>query len=417
MRIPLSRPDIGEREIEYVTRALKSGQLSLGPKLAEFEQKFAVYAGTRFAVATNSGTSALHLCVRALGIGEGDEVMTSSFSFVASTNCLLYERATPVFVDIDRETLNISPEKIRRAIELDYEWDSEKRRQINRRTGRVLKAILPVHVFGLPCDMRGIATIAREFNLHVIEDACEALGATSRGRSAGTFGDAAAFAFYPNKQMTTAEGGMVVTNDPRIAKLCRSMRNQGRDEDSGWLRHCRLGFNYRLSELHCALGLAQLERIDELLVARARVAATYSRELAGFEGVRLPGRHQDAMRGWFVYVIQIQSDSAQRVRDHVIARLRESGIGCQAYFPPIHEQPYLQDASETAGPFLPNTRAASQSCMALPFFASMTTEEVREVCAVLKRILGEILDSPTRTTNAGSLQGSNQVHFARAAAR
>ena len=227
--------------------------------------------------------------------------MTSSFSFVASTNCLLYERATPVFVDIDRETLNISPEKIREAIALDYAWDSEKRRQVNRRTGRVLKAILPVHVFGLPCDMRAIVTIAREFNLHVIEDACEALGATCRGRSVGTFGDAATFAFYPNKQMTTGEGGMVVTNDGRIAKLCRSMRNQGRDEDSGWLRHCRLGFNYRLSELHCALGLAQLERIDELLVARTRVAAIYSRELADIQSVRLPGKHPDTVRGWFVY--------------------------------------------------------------------------------------------------------------------
>ena len=417
MRIPLSRPDIGEREIEYVTRALKSGQLSLGPRLAEFEQKFAAYAGTRFAMATNSGTSALHLCVRALGIGAGDEVITSSFSFVASTNCLLYERAIPVFVDIDPETLNISPEKIREVIARDYTWDHEKRRQINRHTGRVLKAILPVHVFGLPCDMRGIVAVAREFNLHVIEDACEALGATCRGRNVGTFGDAAAFAFYPNKQMTTGEGGMVVTNDPRIARHCRSMRNQGRDEDSGWLRHCQLGFNYRLSELHCALGLAQLERLDELLVARARVAAVYSRELADVEGIRLPGKHPDTVRGWFVYVIQLRRDSTQRVRDHVIARLRDSGIGCQAYFPPIHEQPYLQETWEGTGPFLPNTRAASQSCIALPFFASMTTEEVREVCAAVKRILGEILRSPVEPAYADSAEEPSRVEIARAGAR
>jgi perosamine synthetase len=417
MKIPLSRPDIGEREIEYVTRALRSGQLSLGPKLQDFEQKFAAYAGTRFAVATNSGTSALHLCVRALGVGAADEVITSSFSFVASTNCLLYERATPVFVDIDPETLNISPEKIREAIARDYAWDHVKRQQINRRTGRVLKAILPVHVFGVPCDMRSIVTIAREFNLHVIEDACEALGATCRGRSVGTFGDAAAFAFYPNKQMTTAEGGMVVTNDARIAKLCRSMRNQGRDEDSGWLRHCRLGFNYRLSELHCALGLAQLERIDELLVARARVAAVYARELAEVENIRLPGKYADTLRGWFVYVIQVLADSAQPARDHLIARLRESGIGCQAYFPPIHEQPYLQDACAEAGPFLPNTRAASQSCIALPFFASMTAEEIREVCRMLKKILNEILGRPARTACDDSSVEPRRTEVARAVAR
>ncbi len=417
MRIPLSRPDIGEREIEYVTRALKSGQLSLGPRLAEFEQKFAAYAGTRFAVATNSGTSALHLCVRALGIGEGDEVITTSFSFVASTNCLLYERATPVFVDIEPETLNINPEKIREAIARDYAWDRERRRPINRWTGRALKAILPVHVFGLLCDMRAIVTIAREFNLYVIEDACEALGAACRGRHVGTFGDTAAFAFYPNKQLTTAEGGMVVTNDPRIAQLCRSLRNQGRDEGSGWLRHDRLGFNYRLSDLHCALGLAQLERIDELLMARARVAAIYSHELADLDSIRLPGKYADTVRGWFAYVIQLRCESAQPIRDLVIAKLRENGIGCQAYFPPIHEQPYLQDALEGVGPFLPLTRAASQSCIALPFFASMTTEQVREVCAALKRILGEILEDPAPAECGDSPEELNRLEVARAGAR
>jgi perosamine synthetase len=417
MRIPLSRPDIGEPEIEYVTRALKSGQLSVGPRLVEFEQKFAAYAGTRFAVATNSGTSALHLCVRALGIAEGDEVITTSFSFVASTNCLLYERATPVFVDIDPGTLNISPEKIREAIARDYAWDCEKRRLINRWTGGVLKAILPVHVFGLPSDMRAIVVMAREFNLHVIEDACEALGSTCRGRHVGTFGDAAAFAFYPNKQMTTAEGGMVVTNHPRIAHLCRSLRNQGRDEDAGWLRHDRLGFNYRLSELHCALGLAQIERIDELLVARARVAAIYSHELADVESIRLPGKYVDTVRSWFVYVIQLRCESAQPVRDLVIARLLESGIGCQAYFPPIHEQPYLQHIRERVGPFLPLTRVASQSCIALPFFASMTSEQVREVCTVLKRILGEILVTPARAAYSDTQEETDRVEVARAAAR
>jgi perosamine synthetase len=394
MRIPLSRPDIGEREIEYVTRVLRTGQLSLGPKLAEFEEKFAAYAGTRCAIATNSGTSALHLCVRALGIGAGDEVLTTSFSFVASVNCLLYEQATPVFVDIDPKTLNIDPQKIRELIALEYVWDRGNRRLVNRRTGRQLKALLPVHVFGLPCDMHELVAIAREFKLLIIEDACEALGSENSGSRVGTFGEAAAFAFYPNKQMTTAEGGMVVTNDPGIAKLCRSMRNQGRDEDSGWLRHERLGFNYRLSELHCALGLAQLERIDELLAARARVAKAYARELANVETIQLPVESDQMTRSWFVYVIQLRNHFAQTGRDLMIAMLRERGIGCQAYFPAIHEQPYLQELRVGPEPFLPHTVAASERCVALPFFGSMADEQVGEVGAAVREILDEISGEP-----------------------
>ena len=273
MRIPLCQPDIGQREIERVMEVLRSGHLSLGPRVAEFEQAFAEYVGTQYAIAVNSGTSALHLCVKALGIGAGDEVLTTSFSFVASVNCLLYEQAVPVFVDIDPVTLNIDPEAIRETIARDFRWDRLKSRHVNKRTGRTLKAILPVHVFGQPCDMRSILEIAREFNLVILEDACEALGAEYCGQPVGTFGDAAVFAFYPNKQITTAEGGMIVTDSPQIASECRSTRNQGRDEQSQWLNHVRLGYNYRLSDLHCALGLAQLERIQELLGARARVAA------------------------------------------------------------------------------------------------------------------------------------------------
>ena len=394
MRIPLSRPDIGEREVELVTRVLRSGQLSLGPVLAEFEEKFAQYVGTRFAIATNSGTSALHLCVRALGIGSGDEVLTTSFSFVASVNCLLYEQATPVFVDIDPVTLNIDPKKIRDVIARGYKWESAPWRLVNRRTGRILKALLPVHIFGLPCDMNELVAISREFSLPIIEDACEALGAEHNGQRVGTFGNASAFAFYPNKQITTAEGGMVVTNDPNVAKLCRSMRNQGRDEDSGWLRHERLGFNYRLSELHCALGIAQLERIDELLAARARVAEAYSCELATVEAIRLPGVPNQASRSWFVYVIRLQNHYAQSARDSLIGELRKRGIGCQAYFPAIHEQPYLQDATAESDSLLPHTIAASQRCIALPLFVSMTDVQVSEVCAAVREAVGEISANP-----------------------
>jgi len=389
MKIPLSLPQIGEREIAYVTRSLRSGQLSLGPLLEEFEERFASYIGTRYSIATNSGTSALHLCVKAMGIGPGDDVLTTSFSFVASTNCLLYEGATPVFVDINPATLNLDPIEIRKVLAHDYVWDNTRRRHVNRLSGRVLKAILPVHVFGSPCDMAEILEIAREYNLMVLEDACEAIGAEFAGRRVGTFGEAAAFAFYPNKQMTTAEGGMVVTNDPRIATHCRSMRNQGRDEDAGWLRHVRLGFNYRLSELHCALGLAQLERIEELLSARARVAACYSRALFGIPEIALPRDLAQAMRSWFAYVIRLPGPNGPGLRDRLMNGLRERGIGCQAYFQAIHRQPYFRQMKLSPHWALPITNSAAERCLALPLFSSMTEEQVAEVCSAVTEIVAE----------------------------
>lgn len=389
MRIPLSKPDIGDREIELVTRVLRSGQLSLGPVLAEFEDKFAAYVGTRYAIATSSGTAALHLAVEALGIGPGDEVLTTSFSFVASANCLLYAGALPSFVDIDPLTLNLDPRLLRETIARDYVWEGGRSRLVNRQSGRVLKAILPVHIFGLPCDMEPILELAEVFNLRIIEDACEALGAGYAGIRAGTFGDAAAFAFYPNKQMTTGEGGMLVTNDSEIAAVCRSARNQGRDDDSSWLRHVRLGYNYRLSDLHCALGLAQLERIEELLAARARVAALYSRGLAGIPRVSLPCDLQDALRSWFVYVIQLRGPDGPALRDLMMQELRQRGIACQAYFPAIHRQPYFHHIHLAPRRALPFTVSASERCLALPFFPSMTGEQVDEVCATIREILGE----------------------------
>ncbi|MGA8222139.1 MAG: DegT/DnrJ/EryC1/StrS family aminotransferase [Candidatus Acidiferrales bacterium] len=391
--MPLSRPDIGDREIKYVTRVLRTGQLSLGPCVAEFEERFAAFVGTRFAIATNSGTSALHLCVKALGIGPEDEVLTSSFSFVASTNCLLYERAVPTFADIDPATLNLDPAAIQTTITRDCTWERVRGRLINRRSGRVVKAILPVHVFGLPCDMAPILHIARTYNLQVLEDACEALGAEYSGRRVGTFGGAAAFAFYPNKQMTTAEGGMVVTDNPHIAAVCRSLRNQGRDEDSAWLRHVRLGFNYRLSDLHAALGLAQLERLDELCSGRARVAAAYSHGLAGIPQITLPHDSPGMNRSWFVYVIQVGAAladlAAETLRDHLMAHLRARGIACQSYFPPIHRQPYFRQFAQAPQPSLPQTESASARCLALPFFTSMTQDQVDEVCDAVREFLSE----------------------------
>jgi perosamine synthetase len=387
MKIPLSKPSITQREIDLVTEVLKSGTLSLGSRLPEFEHRFAAYVGTRYAVAVNSGTSGLHLCVRALEIGAEDAVITSSFSFVASANCLLYEGALPIFVDIDPVTLNLDPQEIERYLEEECTYVPGGGFPIDRRTGRRIKAILPVHVFGLPCDMAQIRELADKYGLHIIEDACEALGAAYREQRVGTFGDAAVFAFYPNKQMTTGEGGMIVTDDARIAEACRSMRNQGRDENCSWLQHARLGYNYRLSELHCALGLAQLERVEELLQARAQVASMYQEALNGIEQIVLPSSPADRTRSWFVYVVQLNLPSPRAIRDGILQDLRDQGFGSQAYFPAIHRQPYFEAYAPRNGWSLPHTEQASESSMALPFFPGESSAEVEQVTASLSMLL------------------------------
>lgn len=308
MNIPLSAPDIGERELDYVNRVMRSNQLSIGPWLDKFEKQFAEYIGTRHAVAVNSGTSGLHLCVRALEIGPNDAVITTSFSFVASVSCFLYEGALPILLDIDPNTLNLDPAAVRDYLKNECSRDSNGA-LIDRQSGRTVKAIIPVHIFGLPCQMDEMMELAREYRLVVIEDACEAIGAEFNGQRTGTFGNAGVFAFYPNKQMTTGEGGMITTNNSRVAELCRSMRNQGRDTDDAWLRHVRLGYNYRLSELHAALGLAQLERIDAVLASRATVAQRYTDLLSGQAQLRLLETHPQMKRSWFVFIVRFQSDS------------------------------------------------------------------------------------------------------------
>lgn len=388
MRIPLSKPEIDERDIEATARCLRSGRLSLGPLLEEFESKFAAYIGTRHAVATSSGTAALHLCVKALGIGPGHDAVTTAFSFVASTNCLLYEDACPTFADIDSRSLNIAPDEIRNIIGCNYIRDRRSGRMVNRRSGRSLRAILPVHVFGLPCEMAAIVEVAREFDLRVIEDACEALGAEYCGRRVGSFGDAAVFAFYPNKQMTTAEGGMIVTDDVRLANVCRSLRNQGRAENGAWLHHENLGFNYRLSELHCALGISQLERINELLSRRERIACRYSKALADVPGIELPtSRFASAKRSWFAYVIQLLGPAPSERRDELMKALHAKGIDCRPYFPAIHLQPYFRKLRLDSPSPLPHTESSAARCLALPFFPSITAEQVLEVCSEIRGIL------------------------------
>ncbi len=379
MNISLSAPDIGEREMDYVRQVLQSRQLSMGPWIEKFEKQFAAYSGSRYAIAVNSGTSALHLCVRALEIGANDEVITTSFSFVASVNCFLYEGALPALVDIDPVTLNLDPQAVREFLRSKCRRSAEGA-LIDRETGRVVKALMPVHVFGLPCAMEELMEIAREYRLLVLEDACEAIGAEVQGRRAGTFGNAGVFAFYPNKQMTTGEGGMITTNDQNIAELCRSMRNQGRDTDGAWLRHVRLGYNYRLSELHAALGVAQLERIETILASRAEIAREYSERLSGRKDLQLPEDQPGMKRSWFVYVIRFLGDSPAAVREYVRACLREKGIASQVYFTPIHHQPFFQQCFTETVPSLPCTDQAADRCLALPFHSRLSKSEIRTVC-------------------------------------
>jgi len=367
VKVPMSRPDIGNAEIELVNQVLRTPFLSMGPMIQRFEQEMAQYIGTAHAVGVSSGTAGLHLCVRAAGIGEGDEVITTPFSFIASANVMLYERARPVFVDIELDSLNIDPQRVEDAI-----------------TPRT-RAILPVHAFGQPADMDSILDIARRHNLWVIEDACEALGAEYKGRKAGTLGDMAVFAFYPNKQMTTGEGGMIVTNHDEWDALFRSLRNQGRDFFNAWLHHTRLGYNYRLDELSAALGVAQLGRIEELLQRRERVARMYNQRLAQIEGVRVPFIAPTTTRmSWFVYVIRL---SPGINRDIVIEELGKRGIPSRPYFTPIHLQPfYRQMFGYQVGDF-PLTERAAECVLALPFYGHLEEEKLDYVCDNLRDVV------------------------------
>jgi perosamine synthetase len=369
MEIPLAQPDITEREIETVVEVLRTPQLSLGPKLQEFEENIAQYAGVKYAVAVNSGTSALHLCVKALGIGEGDEVITTPFSFIASANCVLFERARPVFVDIEPKTLNIDVSKI-----------EEK---ITERT----RAILAVDVFGHPAEWDELERIAKERNLKLIEDSAEAIGAEYKGRRAGSFGDAAVFAFYPNKQITTGEGGVILTDNEHIAKICRSLRNQGRGEGDEWLEHERLGYNYRISDINCALGLAQLERIDEILEMRERVAQMYNERLSGLEGIEFPYAAPHVKVSWFVYVVRLADRYTREDRDRILYGLRERGIGCSNYFSPVHLQPFYRELFGYKPGDFPVTEGVADRTIALPFFNRLTEGEVEYVFSQLRDLL------------------------------
>ncbi|HET6570008.1 MAG TPA: DegT/DnrJ/EryC1/StrS family aminotransferase [Solirubrobacterales bacterium] len=365
--IPLARPEIGAREEELVLEVLRSGRLSLGPMGERFERAFAQWLGVEDAVAVSSGTTGLHLGVRALGWGPGDEVLTSPFSFVASANCLLYEGARPVFCDVHPETLDLDPAAVEAAL------------------GERSAGILPIHIFGFPAAMPELEAIASRRGLGILEDACEALGAVdSEGRKAGTRGNLAAFAFYANKQMTTGEGGMVVPSSSELAARMRSERNQGRAADMGWLDHGGLGFNYRLSDLAAALGVAQVEKLDRLLDRRAAVADLYARGLAELDGVVAPLASRGAeRRSWFVYPVRL-ADGIDR--DAVIARLAERQIASKAYLPCIHLFPQLRELGYREGQF-PVAETAAAGSLALPFFPAMTESQVARVCEALAESL------------------------------
>ncbi len=373
IRIPLSRPDLDETDLEAVCRVLRSDILSLGPTGPAFEEAIASYTGARHAVAVNSGTSGLHLAVIALGIGAGDEVVTTPFSFVASTNCFLFEGAKPVFADIDPDTWDLDPAAAEAAI-----------------TDRT-RALLPVHVFGRPCKIEAIVALGRRRGLAVLEDPCESLGSTVGGKMTGTFGDAGVYAFYPNKQITTGEGGVIVTDREEIASLCRSLRNQGRGPGGGWLEHERMGFNYRLADLNAGLGLSQLRRIESFIEMRSRVHALYGEALADVPGVVLPAPPRPGERiSWFVYVVRLADRFTREDRDRVLAELRRRGIACRNYFVPIHLQPYMRERFGFREGMFPVAEAVSARTISLPFHNRLTEREISETVSALRAAIASV---------------------------
>ncbi len=371
-QIPLAKQDITELEIDVINEVIRSDRLSLGPKVIAFEEAICNYIGCKYAVAVNSGTSALHVGMVSANVGEGDEVITSSFSFIASANSILFVRAKPIFVDIDPETWELDVSKVEESI-------TEK-----------TKAILPVHIFGQPCQMKPIMEIAQRYNLLVLEDSCEALGAEVDGKKAGTFGLWGTFAFYPNKQITTGEGGMLITDDENVAKLARSLRNQGRGESNEWLGHERLGYNYRLSELQAGLGWAQMQRIDQILAKREWVANLYIERLKDNPKIVLQKVEPNVKMSWFVFVVRLADEFTRDQRDRLIDLLRENGIGCSPYFAPIHLQKFYREMFGYKEGDLPITEHIGSRSLALPFHTKLTENQIDYVCQTLNKLIDKL---------------------------
>jgi len=389
MKIPLSAPDVNEEDIRAVSDVLRTSRLSLGPKLEEFEHAIAAYVGASDAVAVNSGTSALHLCLRAVGVGEGDEVIIPSFAFIAVANAVRHERATPVFVDIESDMLNLDASRIESAITL--------------RT----KAIIVVHTFGCPANLKTILEIAGRHDLRVIEDACEAIGAEYNGRRVGTFGDAGIFSFYPNKQITTGEGGVVVTGNQEISRFVRKMRNQGRDDPENWFQHSEVGYNYRISDINCALGLEQLKRIEPILMRREAIARQYSQMLGKHREFMLPPLNVPFGKiSWFVYAIRLGMQFSQCHRDWIARKMNSRGIGVGRYFTPIHLQPIYKSWA-TLGTLRVTEQIASRT-IALPFFNRIHNDEIEVVCSNLT----ELADFASRTKKEASNHPASRTQSA-----
>jgi dTDP-4-amino-4,6-dideoxygalactose transaminase len=390
----MCEPDISAADRAAVLEVLETPTLALGPRLTAFEQRVAARVGARHGIGVSSGTAALHLALIAAGVKEGEVVLTTPFSFVASANCALYVGARPAFVDIEPGTLGMDPDGL------------EQRVRTGLAQGERITAVVPVHVFGQPCDMDPLLDTARRYGLTVVEDACEAIGASYKGRAAGALGDIAVFAFYPNKQMTTGEGGMIVTSRPEWDSLLRSLRNQGRDVFDGWLTHSRLGYNYRLDELSAALGLAQIERLDELLARRERVARWYSDRLGQCPGVRLPAlASTTTAMSWFLYVVQLES---RLDRNAVITELARRGIPARPYFPPIHLQPFYRERFGFRPGDFPVAERAGACSLALPFFGGMREAQVDEVCGALEGVLIGRTD-PGQAASVDAAEGTRAV--------
>ncbi len=386
--VPMSSPDLTEAERQSVMGVLQTPNLSMGPQIGKFEAAFCSYIGSKHAISVNSGTAGLHLCVRAAGVGPGDLVLTTPFSFVASSNVLLFEQAVPVFVDVDPLTGNMDPDLTAQAARDLAQGGSAAQRWLPRRgagtTGN-LKAILGVDVFGQPADWDALGATAREYGLGLIEDSCEALGAEYKGRKAGTLADTAVFAFYPNKQITTGEGGLIVTDNDQAALLMRALRNQGRAPGDTWLQHTHLGYNYRLDDLSAALGVAQMNRLEELLVKRETVAEWYRSRLAKIAGISVPFIDKTTTRvSWFVYVIRVDPGLD---REALAQRLAGRGIPVRPYFLPIHLQPYMVERFGYRSGDFPVTEDLGARGLALPFSGVMTEEQVELVCQTLKEVL------------------------------
>lgn len=364
-KIQIAKPYIDQDDINGVVEVLKSGKLSLGPRYKEFEQNLAKYVGVIYACAVSSGTAALHLGVKALGLNKGDEVITSPLSFVSSSNVLLYEGIKPVFVDIEQKTFNIDPSKIERAI--------------TRKT----KAILPIHIFGQSAEMDEIMRISKKYNLKILEDACESLGSTYQGKMVGTTGEIGTYAFYPNKQMTTGEGGMIVTNSKDIYDLCDSLRNQGRGKNGDWLIHERLGYNYRMDEMSASLGITQLKKIDWMIEQKRKIASWYNTALGNIEEVETPKVGDNRLHSYFVYVIRVKNGQ----RNKLMSELGKNGIQTKPYLPMIHLQPFMRKMFGYKLGDFPIAERVSEETLALPLYIRLTIKDIEYIAGKIRGIL------------------------------